>query len=345
MSSYRSTAKSYSPDTVFIGGGTPTMLPEDDMVRLLRAIAGNFHLQKNAEISLEANPGTLTLPMLKRYRRAGINRLSMGLQSSNDKELSSLSRCHTVSEFEKSFRAAREAKITNINVDVMYGIPHQSLRSFMETLKYVVSFNPEHVSLYALKIEDSTPFALRRDSLPLPDDETQYRMYLGAIEYLGKNNYRQYEISNFSRPGFECRHNLKYWNCEEYLGLGAAAHSYFNGARFSFQKDIKLYIKGITEPEAKFTITDENEIILPRERMGEYIMLRMRLCEGIRGHDFFRIFGKDFDRLYGEKMLPYIKNGYVVHIGDAYRFNPSGMFVSNYILSDILDFSADSFTL
>lgn len=342
MESYKAACADYSPDTVYIGGGTPTVLPPEDFLRLIKAIKHNFHLQKYPEFTVEANPKTVDFETLTRYRRAGVNRLSMGLQSANKAELEALGRIHTPADFEESFRAAREAKITNINIDLMYGIPYQTYRSFMNSLQFTLRLKPEHISIYGLKLEQGTPLAasVASGAYPMPSDEMQFAMYRDAIDILAKNGYVQYEISNFARPGFECRHNIKYWRCDEYLGFGPGAHSYFNGYRFSFKRSISSYMRGVNYV-SKEEMTDENEIIPLRERVGEYIMLRMRMTSGVDSREFFRLFGKDFTRTYGKKLERFVPGGYVKVENGVYSFTPAGMFVSNYILSEVLSFNAD----
>lgn len=340
MKSYRTVGADYAPDTVFIGGGTPTVLPPDEMLRLIRGIKSSFHLQKGAEFSMECNPATVDYETLRRYHRAGVNRLSIGLQSSNENELKILGRLHSQREFDKCFREAREAGFDNINIDLMYGIPYQTFDSWAETLRFAVSRSPEHISLYNLKLEEGTPLAKNAASYQFPDEDMEFAMYSYAIDYLAKHGYRQYEISNFARPGRECMHNLKYWHCEEYLGFGPSAHSYFADVRFSFKPSVSNYIKCI-EGRTNEEMTEEYEEIPLRERLGEYIMLRMRLTEGIDTREFFRVFGRDFGMTYGGKLRPYIEGGFVDNTGGSYRFTTAGMFVSNYILSDILEFDAN----
>lgn len=242
MEDYSKAAKNYSVDTIFIGGGTPTVLPAKYVCDLIDGIYRNFDVPKKAEFTMEANPATVSGATLAKYRRAGVNRLSIGLQSANQEELSALSRIHTREDFEASYLAARNAGFRNINVDIMYGIPLQTPDSFNRTLDYVTKLEPEHISMYGLKIEDGTPFAAARDTLILPDEDSEADMYFDGIRYLEAKGFRHYEISNFALPGYECRHNLKYWNCDEYLGLGCAAHSYFRNLRFSFKRDIPLFI-------------------------------------------------------------------------------------------------------
>lgn len=340
MQSYKKGCLDYSPDTVFIGGGTPTALPREELVRLIKGIKKTFALTKNCEFTVEANPATVTLPQLKQLKRLGVNRLSMGLQSADNNELKALSRLHTRQQFVESYRLAREAKFDNINIDVMFGIPYQTYDSLMKTLDFVTRLSPEHISLYNLKIEPGTPFYANREALRevCADEDTEYAMYTSAIEFLASRGYPQYEISNFARPGFKCLHNLKYWNCDEYLGFGVSAHSYFNGNRFAFIPDIKKYMLAVEDLSSNIELTSESEQLEKRERMGEYIMLRFRLCDGLDASAFAAKFGSSFEALYGAKVERYIKSGFIIKKGNSYALTPGGMFVSNYILSDLLEF-------
>ncbi len=340
MEQYKSVASAYEPDTVFIGGGTPTCIPPREIIRLIRAIKKNFRLTKRAEFTIEANPATVTYSSLVRMRRAGVTRLSMGLQSAHENELKALSRRHTRRDFVQSFKMARDAKYNDINVDLMFGIPHQTTDSLMHTIRYVTGLGPDHISLYDLKIEPGTAFYKNYDSISayLPGEDEEADMYIKAIELLRAGGYLQYEISNFARAGHMCLHNLKYWNCDEYLGFGVSAHSYFNGNRFSFTGDIDKYMRGVAVKESKVKLTDECEAVAERERMGEYIMLRLRLTAGIDDREFAKKFGFMFSVLYGDKCKKYIENGFMKARNGVYALTPAGMFISNYILSDILEF-------
>lgn len=338
---YASSCEPYAVDTIFFGGGTPTIVPEKQFHELVDCIYENFKVTLDAEVTVEANPATVTQSQLKNFIKVGINRLSLGLQSSCDNELKKLSRVHTYEEFEKSYNMARKAGFKNINIDLMYGIPDQTFTSFSKTLEKVVALNPEHISLYNLKIEDSTPFGVIKDSLALPDEDTEFAMYEHAIEYLEKHGYEQYEISNFAKRGYECKHNLKYWTCQEYLGLGVAAHSYFRNTRFSFIKDIDAFVSAIEDTGNGDIITDENYTVEPKSRVGEYIMLSLRLKKGINTVEFSRLFGLDFDAMYKELLPAYVENGFMDKTPVGYAFTPKGMYVSNYILSSMLDFSSD----
>ena len=289
---------------------------------------------------MEVNPGTADLSLFKMMRRCGVNRISMGLQSADNRELAALSRCHTRQEFVDSFRLARQAGFDNISVDLMFGIPGQTMASLLKSLSFVMMLEPEHVSLYNLKIEPGTPFYENRNELRavLPSEEVEFEMYRAAIDALEKRGYLQYEISNFARFGYRCLHNLKYWNCEEYLGFGVSAHSYFNSNRFAFIDSVDRYIAAVKDKNSPVTVTKESETLEARERMGEYIMLRFRLADGIGSVDFARRFGVSFESLYGRKIEKYVKDGFIEKREGSYALTPAGMFVSNYILSDILEF-------
>lgn len=340
IESYKTAAAEYEPDTVFIGGGTPTSVPPEELYRLIRAVKKNFSLVKNAEFSIECNPATADYSTLARLHRMGVNRISFGLQSAHENELKALSRCHTRKDFMRSYKMARDAKFDNINVDLMFGIPHQTPESLMHSIKYVGGLRPEHISLYDLKIEPNTPFGKNYEKIAptLPPEDVEADMYLAAVDLLSTLGYKQYEISNFARDGKMCAHNLKYWNCDEYLSFGVSAHSYFNGNRFSFTPDIKKYIEGVTVPESKVRLTDDIEEIEEKERMGEYIMLRFRLAAGIDDREFSRRFGLSFEKMFGEKCEWFVRSGFMTAKNGVYALTPRGMFVSNYILTEILDF-------
>ncbi len=325
--------RDYVVDTVFLGGGTPTTLPAYLLKELMGEIYKNYNVAPDAEITAECNPVTGERELFARMRAAGINRLSIGLQSAHEKELKALGRLHNFDIFATCFSDARAAGFDNISVDVMSGIPHQTPESRRETLQKVLALSPEHISSYDLIIEAGTPFARKRATLSLPDEETARRMYLEGIEFLSQNGYAQYEISNFARAGYESRHNLKYWNCDEYLGFGVAAYSDFGGARFGNSRDIEAYIAGKD-------ITKERSLPDEAERINEYIMLRFRLCEGIDATAFAKRFDSSFEDVCGKKLAPFIASGLVCRDGDRYFLSREGMLVSNTILSDVLDFTS-----
>ena len=344
MEDYSTSAQNRDIDTVYFGGGTPTVLPGALMLDILGSVMTNFNVTDDTEITVEMNPATVSLKELKKLVKAGVNRVSIGMQSANDKELKKLGRIHTFEDFKRAFEDARAAGIENINVDVMYGIPDQTEESLKNTLERVFELDPEHISLYGLKIEEGTPFDKQKDTLCLPDEDTEYKMYVDSVQLLSEHGYDQYEISNFSKKGYECRHNIRYWNCEEYIGFGPGAHSYYNGHRFSFKKDLMLYI---TELEsAGMTcenggIVNEDYEIDMSNRIGEYVMLRMRMNEGVNTDDFAEKFGLDFEKTFGKYLKSYVEAGFMTHKGKNYAFTVAGKYVSNYILSAMIDFDSD----
>jgi len=355
MNEYSISARENTVDSVFIGGGTPTAIGEELLVNVINQIKKKFELSKNAEFTVETNPKTIDLKGLKKLRKSGVNRLSIGVQSSDDKELKILSRIHSYDDFIECYENAKSAGFENINIDVMYGIPSQTLKSFYATLRKVIYLKPAHISVYGLKIEPGTLFYRNLERLQpyLPNEEDERNMYFMCCELLSRSGYEQYEISNFAKRGYECRHNLKYWSCSEYIGLGVGAHSYFSNCRFSFKKDIKEYIKNLNYDKNKlesvdifdmdrYNLFDEYIKIKPNERIGEYVMLSFRLNEGINTNKFARLFYKDFDRMYYDKIAPFIASGHIVKTSSGYAFSRDGMYVSNYILSRIIDFEEDN---
>lgn len=326
-------AKDFTVDTVYFGGGTPTVLSAERLCRLLSLIDENYHLKQDAEITLECNPRTGDAAFFSSLRRDGFNRVSVGLQSSHEQELRALGRQHTFENFCKTYTELRAAGFCNVSVDVMSGIPHQSTESYLETLQRITALAPEHISAYGLIVEEGTAFATLegRGKLPLPDEETARQMYFEGIRSLASAGYAQYEISNFSKIGYESRHNMKYWNCEPYLGFGPSAYSDFLGKRFGNSRDLVAYNSG--EP-----ILAESETPSSTERQNEYVMLRMRLCEGISARAFEERFETNFEASFGHKLRAYVSGGFVRETEDGYAFTEEGMYVSNAILSDVLEF-------
>jgi oxygen-independent coproporphyrinogen-3 oxidase len=333
---FRPIVKNTPVDTVFIGGGTPSLLSAGQIGRILGALRSSFHVTADAEITMEANPGTLDASKLAGYHAAGVNRLSLGLQSGDDGELRRLSRIHTRKTFEENYLLARLEGFRNINVDLMYALPGQTPEVLSETVSFVTSLNAEHISFYGLKLEPETPFG--KDpavAAALPDEDRQSDMYLSAAEAFEKAGYRQYEISNFAKQGKECRHNLKYWRLEDYLGFGPAAYSFFQGKMFSYARDMELFIRNA---ESFRTLLDEYSVPSQKECAAEYVMLGFRLCEGIDKKAYANRFADDFDARYYEKMCPFLECGYIQRTKNGYRLSREGMLVSNYILSEILEF-------
>lgn len=326
--------KDYEIDTVFLGGGTPSVLSAESILQISQTVKVSFKLSSTLEFTIEANPGTLDAQKLSAYKNAGINRLSIGLQSTSDKELCALGRIHTLETFAHSYSLAREYGFDNISIDVMYGLPNQTVEDFSKTLDHVCDFNPEHISAYCLKIEENTHFGKIRSTLTLPDDDEEYEMYMLLCEKLKARGYEQYEISNFSKSGFYSRHNMKYWQSQEYISFGPAAHSYFEGKRYSYSRDIDKYIKC---PQKVYDTENDGESVAKIDKMDEYVMLKLRLAGGVDEGEFFEKFGTPFAEEYPEAEK-FIKSGHMVHKNGAYRFTSKGFFVSNYILTEILHF-------
>ena len=326
-------------DSIYVGGGTPTLLSKREIELLTDTIYDSFKVTEDAEFTFEANPATLDRSKAKCLKDAGVNRLSIGLQSAHDTELESLSRIHTYKEFLASFKAARKAGFENINVDVMYGIPEQTLESFKETLKTVCELEPEHISMYGLRIEEGTPFCIHQSELPLPSEDEEYAMYREGRTALQAQGYVHYEISNYARKGYKSKHNLKYWRCEEYIGFGVAAHSYYGGKRFARITDVDRYISYICGEEdyTKIIAQSTVEEIDARTLECEYVMLALRTSAGVDKARFEEKFGFDFDSKYSERIREYADAGFIIDTHAKCTLSPEGLYVSNRILSDILD--------
>lgn len=322
----------YTVDTVYFGGGTPTVMESTALVELLDCIRAYYRLAPDAEITLECNPATATERDLALLRRGGFNRLSLGLQSTHESELCALGRIHTFADFCSTLTAARSAGFENISADLMSGIPGQTRESWLSSIERLCDLAPEHISAYGLIVEEGTPFFEMRDRLDLPDEDTARQMYFDGIAALAAHGYKQYEISNFARAGYESRHNLKYWNCDEYLGFGPSAYSDYGGDRFGNARDLEGYLSG--KP-----IECERQTPSREERINEYVMLRMRLCEGVCERDFARRFGQSFVERFAPMLGRYGKMGLVRLSPSGAAFTPEGFYVSNAILSELLDFS------
>ena len=326
-------APGYKVDTIYFGGGTPTFFGADGMAVILTTIRRNFDVDNNAEITFEANPDSVSERLLHRLRAEGFNRVSLGIQSDDNDMLKKLGRPHTYDQAVMAYQRIRKAGFRNVSIDLMYGLPGQELQDWQETLDNVLRLNPEHVSCYALKVEDGTPFAEVKDVLNLPDDETQADMYLAAVETLRGRGFRQYEISNFCRKGLVSKHNMKYWTGGEYLGFGPSASSDFGGKRFTLKRDLQAYISGIRDGG---DIMEEMEEIPTRERAGEYLMLRLRTSQGIAADEYERMFLLPFEPL-AEVLAKHRAFGYTgINEEGRWYLTAKGYLLSNTIISDLL---------
>lgn len=338
IESYRKFAEDYEVSTVFFGGGTPSLLSSEQMEMIMGAIKHIFLLQENAEITMEANPGTVTEERLKAYKKAEINRLSFGLQSAKNEELTILGRIHTFEEFLESYEIARKAGFSNINVDLISAIPKQTLESWEETLTTIIELEPEHISAYSLIVEEGTPFAelYGEDGKweeMLPDEEEERNMYRKTEEMLRRAGYHRYEISNYAKRGYECRHNLGYWDRTEYLGLGLGASSFLNQTRFHNTEDMERYLKNAKEHE---NIHEEIEHLKVQEQMEEFIFLGLRKMKGIAETEFAEAFGTDIWECYGKNIRRVIQNGLLEQENGYLRLTKKGIDVSNYVFAEIL---------
>ena len=312
-------------DTVYFGGGTPSYLGHKRLIALLKTIKKQCRVWDRAEITLEANPDSAgDWRALRALRRAGFNRISLGVQSSDDEELRRLGRVHTWQQVKDAVAACRKAGLDNISLDLIYGLPDQTMERWENTLADALVLAPRHISCYGLKLEEGTPLYARRDSLTLPDGDMQADMYLYAVELLGQNGYAQYEISNFAQPGYESRHNLKYWTLGEYAGFGPGAHSDMGGVRFAYERDLDGYIAG----ELRLS---EMEEIAPFDRDLEYIMLSLRTVQGIDSAYFQRQFRQKFQPM-EELLAQYEVHGLAARTERGWRLTPRGFFVSNAII-------------
>ena len=314
-------------DTVYFGGGTPSLLG-GRLAAVTDAVYSAFEIAPGAEITLELNPTgdrSKTHGFMKTARKSGVNRLSVGAQSGSDRELKLLGRTHSAADTLAAVSAAREAGFDNISLDLMLGLPGSDTGTLSESIDFILSAKPEHISAYILKIEENTYFYKMRESLSLPDDDSAADQYLYMCERLEKSGYTHYEISNFCLTGRESRHNLKYWRCREYLGIGPSAHSFINGKRFYYPRDMKAFIKG-TEPVYDGDGGDAEE----------YIMLRLRLAEGLDLRELENRFRINTDRI-KKAVMPIEKMGLLITSGENIRLTDKGMAVSNSIITEILE--------
>lgn len=321
-------------DTIFIGGGTPSVPDSALIVGIMEHVRKAFHVAEGAEISMEANPGTVTREKLTDYRRAGITRLSFGLQSANDRELKLLGRIHTWAEFLESFHLARECGFTNINIDLMSALPGQTRESWKDTLKRVTDLNPEHISAYSLIIEDGTPFGEKYGSEEgrklLPDEDSEREMYHETKRFLKSCGYERYEISNYAKPGRACRHNIGYWTGLPYLGLGLGASSYMDGCRFAVNSDMKQYLE---EKPGMFT---DVEKLTKKDMEEEFFYVGLRMTAGVSLPEFERRFGVSAKDVYPGLMEMFVEEKAAVFQGDRFVLTDYGLDVSNYIMAQFL---------
>ncbi len=320
-------------DTVYFGGGTPSYYGARRIAQILDEIKFSGRLMRQAEITVEANPDSLKRADLRVLRRAGVNRLSIGMQSANNDILKMIGRRHSFKQVEMAVRHARMEGFDNVSLDLIYGLPSQSAEDWAESLASALELHPEHLSCYGLKLEPGTPMYELKGSPLLPDEDLQADMYLAAIETLARYNYRQYEISNFCIPGYESLHNLKYWRLEDYLGFGPGAHSCVGRTRYSYVRDLDGYINGVLHSG---DMIDEYEQIGDFERGSEYLMLGLRTARGISKQEYQSFYNNRFDEL--QRMLEEFRhNGWVTEEQDRWHFTPEGFLLSNQLIGKLLE--------
>ncbi len=330
--------QSYQVQTVFFGGGTPSLLTVPQLTAIMETLKACFGFAAEAEISMEINPGTVTAESLVGYRAAGINRLSIGLQSANDEEMKILGRIHTYDMFIRAYKEAVAAGFTNINVDVMSALPKQDRDSYKDTLKKILSLDPRptHVSAYSLIVEEGTLFYewYEQGKLNLPDEEEEREMYELTGQMLEEAGYRRYEISNYALPGYECRHNKSYWTRKHYVGFGLGAASMVENRRFNNESDMKRYIARI-ESMSDSESEKRGVLLSAKEQMEETMFLGLRLMEGVSKHKFLETFGVSMDSVYGEVIKKHVKSGLLID-GDYVKLTRRGIDVSNVVMADFL---------
>ena len=324
-------SKKYTVSTVFIGGGTPTILLPSQLKQILDTVQQNFNLTSDCEITIEANPATLKLQTLQEIRTAGYNRISIGVQSFDEKELKLLERVHTEGEIHSTIQQARSAQFENLSIDLMFALPHQTTEKWCSHLNQAIAKNPDHLSTYNLTIEPTTSFFKlhKKGKLCLPHEDIQLEMYKTTIQTLEDAGYQQYEISNFSKPGMESRHNINYWNNGEYLGMGAGASSYLNGERF---KNTNLPSNYIREIGAKENAIETRERLEPMQAMGETLMLGLRLLKGISIDVFENRFQVSFQKVYGKILEPLLNQELITFNQNRIALSRKGLFLADSVI-------------
>ena len=327
-------ASKYKIKSIFIGGGTPSYLNEDEIEQVLSEIS-KLDLEDNMEFTMECNPGTLTEEKLKVMLKGGVNRISMGLQAVQNSLLKEIGRIHTFKIFEENFNLARKVGFKNINVDLMFGLPNQSVEEWEESLRKIASLEPEHISAYSLIIEEDTGFykLWENNKLLLPNEEEERIMYSKTKEILASYGYKQYEISNYAKEGYECYHNKVYWKCEEYLGLGSASSSFINEKRIKNIEDVKTYIERINKNESIIDEVIENK---NKDNIEEFIFMGLRMLEGINLSEFKNKFNTNIEDMYKEVIEKNINNNLLIIENDRLKLTSKGIELSNSVMSDFI---------
>ena len=336
MELYKEEFKNKEFTSVFLGGGTPSILTPEELTILMENIYSNFNIKRDAEITMECNPGTLNKVKLKAIKSLGINRLSMGLQVTQDHHLKYIGRIHTYEQFEKNYKDAIEVGIDNINVDLMYSLPNQSFDEWKETLNKIINLNPSHISAYSLILEEGTKFydMYLNKEFELNDEEVDISIYNYTIDTLYKNGYHQYEISNYAKEGYECKHNIVYWKCDNYLGLGPGASGYINNYRYSNICDIKKYNKCLGYNKKPI---EEKNVLSKKDEMEEFIFMGLRMNEGINLDEFYEKFNVNFKHKYNN-ILDKLKNlNLIIEQNNNIALTQRGRELSNTVFIEFID--------
>ena len=329
----RSEAVSKPIDTIYIGGGTPSYVPMHYISDLLERIRSHYVLQDDCEISMEMNPGTVDQASCKAYYSFGINRVSVGVQSANDRLLRSLGRIHNFDDAKNTIRYLKNAGFENINIDIMFGLPEQTLDEWMTTLKEVGELDPEHMSVYSLTLEENTLFYQQYHDTEYLSDVLDRQMYHSAVKYLKSLGYEQYEISNFAKEGKICKHNYYCWRMEDYLGLGLNAHSYIDGIRQQNDKELDSYINAFIQGENAIVAS---RVLEDKEKMGDYIFLALRTIEGINLTDFKDNFNADLMLIYHNEIRELIEQDLLKLKTDDLALTEKGLDYANYVMREFV---------
>lgn len=322
--------------TVFFGGGTPSFVDERYIVRTLETAQKTIGIQNGAEITIEANPNSLSKQKLKAYRGAGVNRLSIGLQSADNRLLGEIGRTHTLEMFQKAYGDARDAGFGNINMDLIYALPGQTVEDFLSTLETAAGFSPEHISAYSLMIEPGTPMHedLQAGRIQETDEDAEREMYHAAVDYLASRGYERYEVSNFAKKSFACAHNLAYWNREDYLGAGAAAHSCIRDVRYANTEDLGRYISCLSAGKTAYNNIESLDL---GQKETEYFMLKLRLKDGFEIAEYERLYGRDFKNFFSAPIKKLLKAGLVSFSGGRFYATDKGFDLQNSIVLELLN--------
>ncbi len=336
--------KGRTVDTIYFGGGTPSYYGEKRLREVLGWLQRHLSVARGAEITVECNPDTVDPKAMARLRKAGVNRISLGMQSADEEQLRCVHRPHDPRQVFRAVEDIRGAKIGNLSLDLIYGLPGQTMDSWRDTLETALSLHPDHLSCYGLKVEKGTPLARRLDTegaLDLPDGDSQADFYLEAVDRIQRAGFRQYEISNFARTGMESRHNLKYWMGREYAGFGPGAHSYLDGMRFAYPRDLNGYLTALEN--SRPVSVEETEAVPPREQAREYLLLRMRTLRGVEEWEYRRSFGLNFEPI-SRRLEFFESHAWAEQSDHRWHFTPQGFLLSNSLIADLLEAQAGTLT-